>query len=73
MLLEEDNASIGHFLEPMKHYVPFTDTRDAAEKIRFYRSNPVERKAIADKAYRLVHTRFSNNAFWSRCIRLLYG
>jgi hypothetical protein len=73
MLLEEDNASIRHFLEPMKHYVPFSDTREAAEKIRFYHSNNAEREAIADEAYRLVHTQFSNNEFWSRCIRLIYA
>jgi spore maturation protein CgeB len=73
MLLEEDNASIRHFLEPMKHYVPFSDTRDAAEKIRFYYSNEAERKAIADKGYRMVRTRFSDKAFWSKCIRLIYA
>jgi hypothetical protein len=72
MLLEEDNASIRHFLEPMKHYVPFSGIRDAVEKMRFYLSNKAERKTIAQQGYRMARTRFSDTAFWSECLRLIY-
>ncbi len=73
MLLEEDNASIRHFLEPMTHYVPFASVRDAAEKVNYYLAHEAERHAIAASGHRVVRERFSDRAFWSQCIKLAMG
>jgi spore maturation protein CgeB len=73
MLLEEDNASIRHFLEPMKHYVPFSSMEDAVHKSRYFMAHDAERNAIAQAGNRVAAEQYSESAFWSKCFRLIYA
>jgi hypothetical protein len=73
MLLEEENASIKHFLEPMRHYVPFADVKDAADKIRYFLSHDKERHAIAAQGLRVARENFSQTAFWTECLRHIFA
>jgi spore maturation protein CgeB len=72
MLMEEENNSIRHFLEPMKHYVPFSGVQDAVDKARYFLNHQNERKTIVDDGYKAVTGRYNSATFWTECIRLIY-
>lgn len=72
MLLEEENNSIRHFLEPMKHYVPFSGIQDASEKAQYFLEHENERNEIIEKGHRIITEQYNSAAFWSQCIRLIF-
>lgn len=71
MLMEEENSSISHYLEPMLHYVPFSEPEDAVEKVNYFLRHDSYRQKIADAGYQRVHETFNASRFWSECIKLI--
>ena len=71
MLMEQDNRAIMHFLEPMVHYVPFSEPDDAVDKIKYFLKHDTYRQKIAEAGYQMIHEVYTDSRFWSECIKLL--
>ncbi len=71
LLLEEENSSITRYLEPMLHYVPFSEPGDAVDKVKYFLKNDTYRQKIANAGYQMVHEEYNASRFWSECIKLL--
>jgi radical SAM superfamily enzyme YgiQ (UPF0313 family) len=71
LLMEEENSSITNYLEPMLHYVPFSEPDDAVDKVKYFLKNDAYRQKIANAGYQVVHEVYNASRFWSECIKLL--
>ncbi|MDD2898948.1 MAG: radical SAM protein [Desulfuromonadaceae bacterium] len=71
LLMEEENNSITKYLEPMLHYVPFSEPGDAIDKVKYFLKNDTYRQKIANAGYNMVHEVYNASRFWSECFKLL--
>ncbi len=70
MLLEEDNDSIRHFFEPLKHYVPFLDPEEGIDRANFFLHHEGFRMEIAKAAHELVQQEYNERNFWYKLLHL---
>ena len=71
LLLEEENASIRHFLEPMTHYVPFSEPGDAVEKINYFLARDAYREKIAAAGQRMASKVYNDSRFWDELLKVV--
>ena len=70
LLFEEENSAITQFLEPMRHFVPFSGIEDAVSKIHYFLGNERLRRQIADAGHRVVSQKYNASSFWEKTINL---
>lgn len=64
LLMESENDQTSRYFEPMIDYVPFSNARDLADKVRYYLSNEEERLKIARYACSKSQQRYTGAWFW---------
>jgi len=66
MLLEQTNPETPIWFTPFTDYVPFEDTDDLIEKVRYYLGNEDERQLIATHGHAKAQELYNAMAFWNR-------
>jgi hypothetical protein len=70
-LLEEENPVTSSYFSPYIDYVPFDDSRDLTEKIRYYLVHNNERDRIRLHGWNTIRTYYSAERFWKSLLGMI--